>query len=110
MLLLLILGLSYMLSIITIYFRDIQPLWSVFIYGLLFITPIFWYEDQASGILLQLQTINPLGQLVEIFHKIILGTVPTLNEWIYSFAFVLGIFFAGYVLFQKYEKKIVEVL
>lgn len=110
LLIVLVLGLSYILSIVTVYFRDIQPLWGVFVYGLIFVTPVFWYEDQVGGFLLELQKINPLSQLIELFHKVILGTAPSLNEWVYSSAFVFGILILGYIIFQKYEKKITEML
>jgi len=41
LLFILILGLSYLLSITSVYVRDIQPLWAVFTHSLLFISPVF---------------------------------------------------------------------
>ena len=106
--LLLVLGVSYHLSIINVFFKDIQPIWSVFSHALLFISPIFWYLDDTHGILLDIHKINPLGQLIEIGHKIIFNASLSLDEWLYSTMIVLVILFSGYFLFQKYSPKSTE--
>jgi len=111
LLIFLILGLSYFLSAINVFVRDIQPLWTIIVYSLLFLSPIFWRIDDVHGILLQVQKINPLGQLIEISHKLVInGEIPSLNDWIYTTFFILAIFFLGYLVFQKLDKKIVEEL
>ena len=108
LLLFLILGISYLLSIIYAYARDIQPLWGVFMTAVFFLSPIFWYLEDAGGLVLEIQKINPLGQLIEITHQIVFGQVPPLEEWLYTLAIIIGIFFVGYTVFQKFEKKILE--
>jgi len=105
---LLILGLSYLLSILFVYIRDVQPLWSVFAHALIFITPIFWYIEDAEGLALEMQKINPLGQLIELAHKVVFGNIPPLNDWLYTSVIVFGILFLGFGIFRKYEKGIVE--
>lgn len=110
LLLLLILGLSYMLSIAYVYIKDIHSAWSIFSYGLFFVSPIFWYVDEMGGILLEIQKINPLGQLMEIAHKIVFNEIPPLNDLLFTTLYVLAILFTGYFLFQKFEKKIAEEL
>jgi len=105
----LILGFSYILSIVSIYVRDILPFWGIIIHALFFVSPIFWYVKDAQEILLVFQQFNPLGQIIEIAHKILVfGQVPPLNDWLYTTAFVVGILFAGYAIFQKYQYKILE--
>ena len=104
----LILGFSYLLSIALVYVKDIQPLWSVFVHALIFVTPIFWYVEDMGGIALEIQKISPLGQLVEMSHKVVFGQIPSLNEWAYSIGIIFVILFIGYGVFQKFEKQIVE--
>lgn len=108
MLLGLILGISYFLSITFAYVRDIQPLWGIFVTALFFISPIFWYIDETEGMVLDLHRINPLGQLIEITHKIVFGEVPPIGDWLYTGVIILGILIAGYALFQKFEKNVLE--
>lgn len=110
LLLVLILGLSYIFSIIFVYVKDIQPAWSIFSYALFFISPVFWYLDKVDGFLLTIQLINPLGQIIELGHKIVFNEIPSLNEWTIVSAYVFGIFFFGYFIFRKFEGKIAEEL
>ena len=110
MLLILVLGLSYILSILFVFIKDVQNGWSIFSYAMFFVTPIFWYVDEIEGVLLNIQQINPLGQIMEIAHKVIFGEIPPIGDWLYSAFLVLAIFFAGYFIFHKLENKIVEEL
>ena len=111
LLLFLILGVSYILSIANVFATDIQPIWAVFVYALLFVSPIFWSLSYVEeGILLEIQKINPLGQLIEIAHQLVFGHIPPLSDWLYTSAFVFGILFIGYGLFQKFEKRATEEL
>lgn len=107
LLLVLILGLSYLLSILTIYVRDVQLIWTIILLALLFVSPIFWYLNEADGILLTIHKINPLGQLIEIAHSIIIyGQIPPLSEWLYTTLLIFIVLGIGYTIFQKLENKI----
>ena len=110
LLLTLILGLSYMLSIVYVYIKDIQLAWNIFSYALFFVTPIFWYLDEVGGLLLEIQKINPIGQIMELSHKIIFGEIPSIEEFGIASIYCVGIFFVGYIIFKKYEEKITEEL
>ena len=109
--LILILGMNYILSILFVFIRDVQPLWGILVHALLFISPIFWYTSEVDGILLEIQKINPFGQILELAHQVIIfGTVPTIQEWTYTSIPILIILFGGFAIFKKYEEKIVEKL
>jgi len=109
LLFILILGLSYLLSIVNVYIRDIQIIWPIFTHTLLFVSPIFWKPHEVEGILLSFQKINPLGQIIELTHELVIyGTIPPLDNWIYTTLFVISIFAVGYIVFRKLEERIVE--
>jgi len=109
--LLLVLGINYILSVLYVYVKDIQPFWTIFVYALLFVSPIFWYTEEVEGILLNIQKINPFGQLIEMAHKIIVfNENPTVIEWLSSTIIIFGILFIGFMMFKKLESKIVEHL
>ena len=111
LLILLILGFSYFLSILNVFMKDIQPFWGIVVHALFFITPIIWYLKDVEGILLVIHKINPIGQLVELAHQIVVfGEVPAFSEWIYATVFAFGVFFAGYAIFRKFEWRIAEEL
>ena len=105
----LILGLSYLLSIANVFFRDIQVIWGIFSHSLLFISPIFWRPDNVEGFLLEIHKINPLGQVIEISKKLVIdGKVPLWNEWLYTTSLIVGILIFGYWVFHKLEGRIAE--
>jgi len=109
LLIVLTLGLSYLLSILFVYVRDIQSIWIVLILAMFFVSPIFWYVDDANEILLSIHAINPLGQLIELAHKLVVfGEIPPLIDWIYASGMVALVFIVGYGVFQKYEKYALE--
>jgi len=111
LLLVLILGLSYLLSIANVYAKDIQHLWSIFVHALLFASPIFWYLENVEGVLLEIQKINPLGQLIEIAHNLVIfNQIPPLEDWLYTTSIIFGIFIFGYFVFRRYESKAIEEL
>ncbi len=111
LMLILTLGFSYFLSVIHVYVKDIQPLWAVIIHALFFVTPIFWYLKDANEFLLQVHRINPVGQILELAHKLVIfGEVPPASDWLYTGIFVGIVFFVGYAIFQKFESKLTEEL
>jgi len=107
----LVLGISYILSIAAVFVRDIQHLWSIITFTLLFLSPIFWFVKDVDGVLLWIHQINPLGQLIEITHTLVIfREVPPLSDWLYTTVFVFAIFFVGYFVFQKFEHKVAEAI
>ena len=111
LLIVLILGLSYLLSVINAFSRDIHHFWIAFSTAFLFISPIFWKIENASGIILTIHKINPLGQIIELSHSLVVyGKVPPIETWAYVTIFVVAIFFIGYYTFNKLQPKIAEVL
>lgn len=109
--LILVLGLNYLLSVLYVFFKDVQMIWNVVVYALFFVSPILWRVKDVEGILLHVQNINPIGQIIELGHKLVVfGEVPPINDWLYTAAFVFGILFLGYGLFKKYENKIAELV
>ena len=74
-------------------------------------SPIFWFLDEANEILNFLFQINPVGQIIELAHKLVVfGTIPPLLDWLYTTSFVVAIFLVGYAVFQKFQNKIIEEL
>ena len=111
LLFIMILGISFFLSVSTVLIKDIKLIWPIFSHSLLFISPIFWHVDSAKGILLDILKINPLGQLIELGHKLVIdGEIPPLNDWLYTTAWVFGILLFGYFIFYKLQERIVEEL
>lgn len=105
LLIILILGLSYLLSIINVYVKDIQLVWGIVVLAMFFVSPIFWYLENVNEKLLFLHSLNPLGQIIELGHKVVIsGQIPSLNDLAYVSLLVFIVFFVGIITFQRFEK------
>ena len=110
-LLLLILGLSYILSIANIFVKDIQRVWPIAIHALFFISPIFWYLDDAGEFMQIFQKFNPLGQIIELAHYVIVyNEIPPLNDWLFTLSLILLILVIGLLSFRVFDNRIIEEL
>lgn len=104
-------GVALILSILRLYFKDIQSIWGIVVISLIFITPVFWEVKDMPEDIAQIFLLNPLAMIMEMGHKVILyHTIPTFEETIYSVSTSFATLFVGWILFKKIEKKIVEKL
>lgn len=110
-LLFLILGLSWFLSSIGVYFRDIGQVIGVFIQALMFLSPIFYPVSVIPKEFRPIYEWNPISYVVEDMRRIMIwGQMPDWN-WLMS-GTLIGIFVAilGHIWFQKTRKGFADVL
>jgi len=80
-LLLLCTGIGLILSVVTVYFRDMLHLYGVFLTALMYFTPIFYPVSILPDYALTLIKFNPLYHLVGMFRNVILyGNFPSLES------------------------------
>jgi len=104
-------GVSLLLSIIRLYFKDIQSIWGIVVMSLIFITPVFWRVEDMPSEIASLFLLNPLAMMMEMAHKVILyDTIPTINEFVYAILSSFVVLLIGWMLFVKKEAEIVERL
>lgn len=110
------LGVSYLISALTVYFRDIEHLWSVLATVWFYFTPIFWpLEALASNGFSWVYTViqfNPMYHFVACFRQMVTGVpLPTdvgvLVEFGYCAVFAVVTFAIGLLVFKKLEKKFI---
>jgi ABC-type polysaccharide/polyol phosphate export permease len=103
---------SFFLTSLYVYVRDIQHLYQVFLRVLFFVTPIFYsasmVDNGIAGTLLQL---NPLTHLVALSRNIVIeGTEPEAGQ-IVVLVVVNGLMvIAGLVAFRRFESSFAERL
>ena len=110
------LGISYLLSSLTAYFRDIEHLWGVLTTILFYLTPIFWPYDALAGNGLDwvyyVIQMNPMYHFVSCFRQMVTGIplpsdVGVGMEFIYCAVFSVVTFAVGVITFKKLEKKFI---
>ena len=109
-------GFALALSVLNVYFRDIQYLvGAILLQAWFFLTPIVYpinlVDEQASPAVARLYTLNPMVRYVETYRDLLYDNRgPTLVNCIYltvTAAVTLGI---GMWIFRRYEARLAEEL
>ncbi len=110
------LGISYLVSALTVFFRDIEHLWTVLMTVWFYFTPIFWpYDALANNGLswvYMLVQCNPMYHFVSCFRQMVTGLslpsdmaiLPELGICAICAAVALAV---GLLVFKKLEKKFI---
>ena len=110
-LLLICLGISWFLSAIGVFLRDIAQTVSLVITGLMFLSPIFFPLSSIPKRWQDFAVLNPMVFPIEQARNVqIWGTMPDMSEWaVYTLAAVT-IAWLGYACFQVTRKGFADVL
>jgi len=107
----LILGISLILSILNVYFRDIQFIWQIALHAGFFVSPIFYQIEMLPESLRSFLLLNPMVPILISAHNIVLyGMLPTFNTFMFLLFFPISIFIIGAKIFSMKSKNIVEKL
>ena len=105
----LVLGISLPLSVLNVYYRDVQFIWGIVIHAGFFVVPIFYTFDMLPENIRELVRLNPTAQLIEMAHNVTLyGVLPSYHDILYTIGVTSLIFFVGYFIFRKMQSRIVE--
>lgn len=104
-------GISLLLSVLNVYFRDIKFIWQVIMQAGFFLTPIIYTLDMFPESIRYLLELNPMAQIIMITHDVsIYGLLPSANSVIYIITITAIIFLIGCAVFRIKSAKIVEEL
>lgn len=108
---LLTLGVTWGLSALGVYLRDIGQLISPALTALMFLSPIFYPLKSVDPKFLPLYRLNPLTTVVEESRQVLLyGQPPDWSLWIPYCAIGLLTAYAGFVFFQKNRQGFADVI
>jgi ABC-type polysaccharide/polyol phosphate export permease len=105
-----ILGLVLIISIITVYFRDMSHIVQITFTGLFYLTPIVYpLELLASNpLLFMFIKLNPFLYFVQLFHEIIYRAgVPQASLWLICFCLTFVSLFAGLLVYHAKDKDVI---
>lgn len=101
-------GISLMMSVVTVFFRDLQHIIIIAMQGLFFLTPIFYKRDAISGSIQWLIQFNPITTFIDLFRTpLYYSTLPSLTVILQAIALVVVAMTLGLFFFLKHEKKVV---
>lgn len=101
-------GLTMILAIATIYFRDLSHIVNLVIGTLFYFTPIFYSLDQVPEKVKVFFLLNPFYYFVNLFkHLIYYGTIPSLFEWSIAAFIAFGTLIVSLFVLRSKENDIV---
>ena len=106
---LLILGISLPLSVLNVKFKDTEFIWMVVVHAGFFLTPIFYQFDMLPDNIQSILQFSPVVQIVTMAHHVVLyGVLPSINSILYAVGSTSVIMIIGYLIFRRYQSRIVE--
>lgn len=109
------LGLSYFLSALYVFFRDLKHIYSVVLTLWTYLTPLFYSIDLNGPVKFPPQVVsviqlNPMYHYVTYFRDILMGIVPSLQAHLICYGFGIGMFVIGYAFLAIVRNKIAAKL
>ena len=101
-------GLSLILSCVTVFFRDMVHLYSVVTLAWMYLTPLFYPVSIIPGNLRWIMSLNPLYCFINYMRQLILGNqLPGLMENLICFGWGLGMLALGLIVFYRLQDKFI---
>lgn len=105
------LGFGIIVSSLTTKYRDLYHLVSFGVQLLMYATPVIYPLSSVDGVLRNALLLNPMTAVVETFRAAFLGTSQLDPIYLlYSFAFMLVIFFLGVLIFNHVEATFMDTV
>lgn len=102
------LGAGLIMSVATVFFRDLQHVILIVMQALFFLTPIFYRPESLAGKAQWLMAFNPVVPFIDLFRSPLLnGSLPGANTLMLAAGFSISVFSLGLIVFLWQEKNIV---
>jgi len=107
----LILGVSLILSSINVFFRDVENVLGVFLMVWMYLTPIVYPPEIIPERFISIFNLNPMMPLVNAYRNTILyGVAPPWQSFLYAALISVGMFVVGYIFFKNKAKYFADVV
>ena len=107
----LMLGVSLLLSSITVYLRDLEHLVGVALMLMFYVTPIIYAADAVPPAFGAVLNLNPMTHVINGYRNIFFDqTMPNLVALFALLAFSIVLVIIGYFIFDKLQRKFAEEL
>ncbi|MFC1506156.1 ABC transporter permease [Thermoproteota archaeon] len=107
----LIMGVSFLLASLNVYYRDINQIWDIILQAGFFLTPIIYSETLIPSKYLSYYMLNPVSRIIVAIRKILYyNTIPSFDDFLIPL--LGGLFFClvGYQVFRRLEPRFAEVI
>lgn len=105
------LGVAFLVSSITVYFRDLLHFLGILMQLMFYATPIVYSSQQVPANLKWIVKLNPMAYIIEAYRNIFYNKVsPSKTELLIALACGIVFCLIGFFTFKKLEKRFAEEL
>lgn len=102
------LGITLILSVLFVFFRDMQYLWSVITLLIMYMSAIFYTTDSFAPALRELFYLNPLYVYISYLREVLIyGEIPSFTLHLLAAIYALLFLILGISLYKKYDHKFI---
>ncbi len=103
------LGLGYLLSSLTVSYRDFRYVIPFMLQGLMFLSPVVYPVNLVPGRYQWVLALNPMAGIIDAFRSAILGKPWNFVTLGVSTAVTIGLFVFGLFYFRKTERRFADI-
>lgn len=102
-------GIGKILSILYVFFGDIQHLYSVILTLWMFCSAIFYPVDRVEGVMEFVIMSNPIYIFIAATRRLVMDAMPpTPREWAMMLLWSFGVYLAGTIYFDKFQNRVMQ--
>lgn len=107
----LVLGLAFFFSSLTVYFRDLEHILGILTMGWQFLTPVMYSVDMVPQEYMTLFNLNPMTPIITVYRDVLYyGRIPHLDTLSAGLIFSILILIIGFTVFNKLKRRFAEEL
>lgn len=107
-------GVSFIISALTVFFRDMFYIWGVLIMAWMYLSPVMYSMQQVTEshqwftpYFVAAMKFNPFYHFLNFVHTIIFNGTPTPGQFLYCAVFALAALVIGILFFRKMQDKFI---
>lgn len=106
-----LLGISLVLAVAYVYFRETESVWSIFLRLSIFVTPVFYAIGEVNPVLAFFLHLNPLSIILWNFREVLVyQRLPSFSSVLFFAAVSFSVAGMGYIIFKRLQRFIPEIL
>jgi lipopolysaccharide transport system permease protein len=104
-----LIGVTWILSLVNVFVRDLQNVLNAVLMILLIASPILYTPDQVPQALKLILVLNPLAYFIVAYQEVvILGYVPTAAHIVGIVVMSVGLFWVGSIAFARAKNSLID--
>ena len=105
-------GLSLVLSVLNVFYRDVEFISNLVLRGWMYLSPIIYPLSYVPEEYMNFYVLNPMAVIVSLYHDIFYSNIPSVPTWsiFYVIGFTIIQLFVAWVLFKRLNRRVGEVI